>query len=643
MSQSNQQQYEFGQFRLDTEKRLLLRDGEAVSLAPKAFDLLLVLVRHSGQALEKDKLMEMLWPDSIVEEANLPQNISALRKALGETPNERKYIITVPGRGYKFAADVQEFAGESQSLLVEKYTKSTLVIEEENQRQEYERKSKGLPDAFGSPGSRPKLLFISLAFAILVLGITALYFLSGKGPSTTTAIQSLAILPFVNASADANAEYLSDGITESLINSFSQLPQLKVTARTTAFRYKGKETDAQAIGRDLRVDAIITGRVIQQGDTLIVQADLLNTADGTQIWGNRYSRRPSDIFAVHEEIANAIAEQLRYKLTGEEKQALSKRYTENIKAYQYYSQGWRSLQRRTRQDFFTAISYFEKAIEEDSNYALAYAALTEVYVSLAMRGLIEPAEGRRKAQEAARKALSLDENLAEAHAAIGETYIFFAPFDFATGDRELRRAIEISPSLTIAHQVLGASLQEQGRFDEALEVWVRARELDPLSPIIARLEAWNYLFRRDYPRSLELLRQSKELGPPFIMWGEIEIYIQNRKLDEGLAELEKEKARMDDPFLIYRMGMIAAAQGKRAAALQTIKELEQISGASLHRAMWIAMLYATLSEKELALSWLERGLEAGAITLFYKDAPVWDTVRSNPRFDELLRRMGVSQ
>jgi TolB-like protein/DNA-binding winged helix-turn-helix (wHTH) protein len=631
--------YEFGPFSIDAEKRVLTREGEVVPLAPKAFDTLLVLVEHHGEVLEKDRLMEMLWPDSDVEEANLPLNISALRKALGESPNERRYIITIPGRGYRFAADLKE-ADDGSEVIVARYTKSSLVIEDQEQSQALEQKPEGLTGAFVSSTSRRKLALISLAVALVTLGTIAFYFLYSEGQPASKEIHSVAILPFVNASADPNAEYLSDGITESLINSLSQLSELKVIARTTAFRYKGKETDPQAIGRDLRVDAIITGRVMHQGDSLIVQADLLNTTEGAQVWGARYSRRLSDIFAVQEEIAQEIAGNLQFKLTGEQKRALSRRYTENILAYQNYMLGWARMQRRTPQDFLSAITYFEKAIEEEPNYALAYAALTEAYVSLSIRGLIHPVEGQRKAEAYAIKALALDPNLAEAHAAVGETHIFFPPFEFTAGDQELRRATELNPSLVIAHQALGASLMEQGRLDEALEVWSRAREIDPLSPIIARLEAFTYHLYRDYSRSLELLRQSKELAPPFIIWGEVEIYIQNEKLDEVSAESGKVKLdRKDDPHLIYTAGMIAAARGERTGVLRAIKELEQISTASLHR----ALLYAALNEKELALAWLERGLDAGSITVFYKDAPVWDSIRSEQRFVDVLRRMGVPQ
>jgi len=331
-------------------------------------------------------------------------------------------------------------------------------------------------------------------------------------------------------------------------------------------------------------------------------------------------------------------------LTSTERQQLAKRPTENLKAFQYYMQGRSYAHRRTREDLLTAISYCEKGIEEDPNYALAYAGLAEAYGTLGTRGYIAPIEGRRKTEEAARQALALDENLAEAHVAIGQAYTLFAPYKFSLGDRELRRAIELSPSLAMAHQYLGLSLVRQGRLDESLEECLKARELDPLSSIIARQVPLYYYLKRDYARALELLRPANELGPPFTTNWEIGAYIQNRLFDEALAELEKQKReRKNDPLLIYSTGMVYAAQGKRAEALQIIKELEAMSGASLDQAHWIAKIYAALNEKELALAWLDRGLAAEEIGAFYKDEPVWDPIRSEPRFADLLRRMGIPQ
>jgi serine/threonine protein kinase/tetratricopeptide (TPR) repeat protein len=488
------------------------------------------------------------------------------------------------------------------------------------------------------PGQRRRSL-VALAVAVLVLGSFGVYLLWAP----TQTIDSLAVLPFVITNADPDVEFLADGIPESIINSLSQLPHLKVMSHNSVFRLKGRETDAQQVGQQLGVRAVLTGRVAQRGETLAISIELVDARDNSQIWGQHYNRRLADVFAVQEEIAKEISEKLRLKLTGAERQQLAKRPTENLKAFQFYTLGRGYIQRRTREDLLSAIRYYERAIEEDDNYALAYAGLADVYVNLGVRGYIEPLEGQRKAKDHARKALELDENLAESHVPLGQAYVAFVPCDFALGDREYRRAIELSPSLAMAHQYLGGSLALQGRLDESLEEFLKARELDPLSPIIARQVALPYYLKRDYVRALELLRQANELGPAFTAPVEIGAYIPNRLFNEALSELEKAKGeRQNDPVLIFSTGMVYAAQGKRAEALQIIKELEVMSGASLSQAQSIAKIYTALNEKEMALKWLERGLTAGAIGIFFKDEPVWDTINSDPRFTDLLRRMGLT-
>ena len=463
---------------------------------------------------------------------------------------------------------------------------------------------------------------------------------SSKQSGAESPTKSIAVLPFDNQNRDPNTDYLSDGIPESIINSLSQLPQLRVMARSTVFSYKGKDVDPRKVGNDLGVRAVLMGRLIQQGDNLAIRTELVNVADGTELWGQQYNRKLADVFAVQEEIAREISEKLRLKLSGAERQQLAKRPTDNLKAFQYYMQGQSSAQRRTREDLLTAIRYCEKAIEEDGNYARAYAGLADVYTSLGVYGYIAPIEGRRKTDENARHALALDDNLAEAHAALGLPHTFFAPYNFSQGDQELRRATELSPSLTIAHFYLGTSFARQGRLDESIEEYLKARELDPLSSIIARSVTLPYYLKRDYVRALELLRQANELGPPWTTTFEIGIYIQNRSFNEALAELEKAKReRPSDPLLIYDTGMVYAAQGKQTEALQIIKELEEMSGANLSQAHWIAKICATLNEKELAFSWLDRGLATGAIGSFYKDEPVWDPIRSDPRFAALVEKM----
>ena len=465
-----------------------------------------------------------------------------------------------------------------------------------------------------------------------------------RAKNSEASIDSIAVLPFTNQNRAGETEYLADGLTESIINNLAQFPNLRVIARGSVFRYKGKEADMIGAGRALGVRAVLVGRVLQRGENLLVAAELVDVRENRQLWGQQYNRRLTDVFAVQGEMAEEISEKLRAKLSGAGRQQLAKRPTENLKAFQYYTQGLAVSHRRTREDLLAAIRYYEQAIEEDRNYALACAGLANAYASLGAYGYIAPSEGRRKAEDAARKSLALDENLAEAHTVLGQIQVLFTPYSFSLGDRELRHAIELSPSLALAHWYLGISLVFQGRLDEGREELLKARELDPLSPVIARSVAIPYYLKRDYARALELLRQANELGPPFGTTFEIGVYIQNRLFDETLAELEKaRRERKSDPILIYGTGMIYAARGERAKALRIIKELEAMSGESLSQAHWIAKIHATLNEKDAALTWLDRGLAAGAIGSFYQDEPVWDPIRDDARFGDLLRRMGVPQ
>jgi eukaryotic-like serine/threonine-protein kinase len=494
---------------------------------------------------------------------------------------------------------------------------------------------------------RIRVAVASAVFLILVPSAFFIFHSVRTPPPTIESVsnpavleKSVAVLPFDNQNRDPDIDYLSDGITESIIHSLSQLSQLKVMARSTVFQYKGKEVDPRKVGHDLGVGSVVMGRLLQQGDNLTIQTELVNVSDGTELWGQQYNRKVADIFAVQEEIAKEISEKLRLKLSGAQRQQLAKRPTENLKAFQYYMQGLSFAQRRTREDLLTAISYYDRAIQEDRNYALAYAGFADAYANLGAYGYIAPVDGARKTEKAALEAVALDENLAEAHAALALANIAFAPSNFQLGDRELRRAIELSPSLALAHGYLGFSLVRQGRLDESLEEMLTARGLDPLSPIIARQAAMPYYLKRDYSRALELLRQANELGPAFTTTWEIGVYIQNKLLNETLAELEKAKRdRKDDPILIFDTGMIYAVQGKRAEALQIIEDLEGVSGASLGQAHLIAKIYATLNDKEMALLWLERGLATGAIGPFYKDEPVWDPIRRDPRFEALVQKM----
>ena len=490
-------------------------------------------------------------------------------------------------------------------------------------------------------------IYVTLIGAALSAALFFVGRLSAPNSSASPAAlpeKSIAVLPFENQNHDPDTDYLCDGIPESIINSLSELPKLKVMSRNSVFHYKGKEPDAQTVGKELKVQTLLTGRVRQRGDSLTIGVELINAQDNSQLWGQQYSRKLADVFAVQEEIAKEVSDKLRLKLTGTEKEQLAKRPTENLKAFQYYMQGRAAAQRRTNADLLASVSYYEKALQEDGKYALAYAGLADAYANLGYYGSIAPIEGRRKAEEAARKALELDDKLAEAHAALGLTYIGFAPSNFSIGDKELRHAIELSPNLAVAHYNLGLSFIRQGRLDEASAELMKARALDPLSSVIARAVVIPYYFKRDYGRAFELLRQANELGPALSATWEIGLFIRSGSIKEAFAEIEKAKdARRNDPLLIYSAGMAYAASGKQPEALQSIKELEAIAGSSLSTAHWIAKIYATLNDKENAFSWLERGLATGALGVFYKDEPVWDPIRDDPRFEELVGKMVVPE
>jgi serine/threonine-protein kinase len=569
----------------------------------------------------------------------------------GKTPFAGRNIEEIRGAQKLAALPTEQLKAAHVPPPLKSLLKSMLALEPAGRPGVHDLAAR-LRGCSGQANNVRRIRFAIASIVILILGASAFFIFHSlrTHPAAIESVsnpavleKSVAVLPFDNQNRDPNIDYLSDGITESIIHSLSQLSQLKVMARSTVFQYKGKDVDPRKVGHDLGVGAVVMGRLLQQGDKLTIQTELVNVSDGTELWGQQYNRKVADVFAVQEEIAKEISEKLRLKLSGAERQQLAKRSTENLKAFQYYMQGLSFAQRRTREDLLTAISYYDRAIEEDRNYALAYAGFADAYANLGAYGYIAPIDGARKTEKAAREAVALDENLAEAHAALALAHIAFAPSNFQLGDRELRRAIELSPSLALAHSYLAFSLARQGRPDESLEEILKARELDPLSPIIARGVAFPYYLKRDYPRALDLLRQANELGPAFTTTWEIGVYIQNKLFNETLAELQKAKReRKDDPILIFDTGMIYAAQGKRAEALQVIKDLEGISGASSSQAHLISKIYATLNEKEMALSWLERGLATGAIGTFYKDEPVWDPIRSDPRFEALVQKMFAS-
>jgi len=490
--------------------------------------------------------------------------------------------------------------------------------------------------------SRAAIGISAVALIALLAAAGWFYRLRAGGGET---IDSLAVLPFVNASADPNTEYLSDGITESLINSLSQLPHLKVMSRDSAFMYKGKDTDARTVGQALGVRAVFKGRVMQRGDDLEISAELVDARDNSHIWGQQYSRKSSDIFALQGELAKEMTSMLRMRLTGEDEKRMAKSYTVNPEAYQAYLKGRYWWNKRTEEGLNKGIEYFRQAIEKDPTYAVAYAGLADCYSSLAEYNIVLPKEAFPRANEAALKALEIDDTLAEAHTSLAKIKTVY-DWDRSGADREFRRAIELNPSYATAHQWYGEALGQMGRLNEAVAQYKRALELDPLSLVINRNMGFIFIVEREYDQAIEQERKTLEIEPNFggarYLLGQA--YILKSLYKEAIAEAEKDvliSPRSVDA--LSWLGYTYAVAGGRAEALKVIDKLTQLSKQMHVPPSYMAAIHVGLVEKDKAFEWLEKGYEERSIGSGFgiNPDPIWDPLRSDPRFADLLRRMNL--
>jgi TolB-like protein/Tfp pilus assembly protein PilF len=581
MKQAADQIYEFADFRLDVAECLLLRRGEVVPITPKAFDVLVALVENSGRLLDKAELMKRLWPDTFVEEGTLARNVSDLRKSLGEGAAGRKFIETVPRRGYRFAAAVTRVRTERRS--------------------------------------RP-----------------------------ATAINSLAVLPFANASTDAQAEYLCDGITESIIHTLSQLPQLRVRPRSTVFRYKGKDVDPQRVGEELEVRAVLTGRILHLGERLVIRTELIDVADGWQLWGGQFDREPADILHVQEEIASEISNKLHLNLSRENKRLLVKRYTNNIEAYNLYLKGRYWYNKRAPEMIRRSIDFFEQAIEEDPYYALAYAGLADSYSMLAWvtAGIRSPHEVTPKAKAAARRALQIDDTLSEAHVAMA-TILKVFDWDWTEAENEYRRAIECNPAYATAHHMYGIFLSFMGRFEESIVQIRIALDLEPLSLNINTGLAWPLYFSRRYDEAIEQCGRALDLDPNF---GQAHLtlglsYLGMGRYQEAIEAL-REAHRLSRGATIDATALARAyvAAGRRTEAEAILAELEKVSTERYVSSFDLANVHMALGRTDDAFTWLEKAYAEGATGLILLNVlPFYDQTRRDPRFVSLLRRVGLEK
>ena len=526
--------YEFGPFRLEEKERRLLRDGEEVTLSesgrterltPKAFDLLLLLVKQSGQMVGRDELMERIWPGTFVEDNRLSDNISTLRKFLGDRTRNPQFIETIPKHGYRFLADVREVRGETIALF--DHTKTHVVIEEER-----ETPSAYAPDANGyamrehtfapvlppAGTSRRRLNPLAIAAGCVLLGALAVAVYSAlkrkpEQPAGQALLaRSIAVLPFKPLVSSSGDSALELGMTDALINKLTNIRQITVRPTSSVLRYTSASLDLRAAGSELGVDVLLDGKVQKADDRIRLSVQLVRASDGTPLWADNFDEKFTNIFAVQDAISERVASALALSLTGEEKKGLAKRYTENVEAYQLYLKGqhhWRTFQPA---ELLTSINYYDEALKKDPNYALAYSGISTAYSVIGIYGPLSAREAMPKARDAAQRALELDENLAEAHTALGAVKIFYE-WDWPGGEREFKRAMELNPNYADAHNLYGYYLQAMGKGDDAVVEMKRAKELAPEWRVPNNDYLLALFSARRYDEAIEQSRQVVKLDP----------------------------------------------------------------------------------------------------------------------------------
>ena len=484
-----------------------------------------------------------------------------------------------------------------------------------------------------------------LAALLLVAAIASVSWYYFHSQNSKVAIHSIAVLPFTNVSKDAEVEYLSDGISESLINGLSQMPDVKVIARSSAFAYKGKETDLKEVAKALGVEAILTGRVTQRGENLSISVELVHASDKTQMWGEQYDRKMSDLLAIQRDIAREIVEKLKLKVSAEAK-GPGKHYTESNEAYQLYLKGRFYWNKRTVEALNKSIEYFDQAIQKDPSFALAYAGLADSYVVPANR--LPPRVAMPKAKAAAIRALELDETLAESHASLGRVLAAY-DWDWTSAEREYKRAIELNPRYAIAHQWYGGCLAVMGHSNEAIAERKRALELEPLSSIINFELGAAFYYAHDYDNAIEQFQKTLELDPNFPPVYQVlpAAYEQKGMYSEAIAQFKKapsQKGGSEWSLSKAGLGHVYAVTGKKSEARTVLDELTQASEQEYVPATSMALIYAGLGDKDQAFAWLDKAYEQRAFQLqWIKIEPRWDNLRSDPRFQDLLRRIGLPQ
>jgi DNA-binding winged helix-turn-helix (wHTH) protein/TolB-like protein len=638
--------YEFGEFRLDEEKHRLIRQGQPIHLSPKSFEALVVLVKNAGTLLEREVLMQAVWRDTFVEDANLTVTISNLRKALGQNGEHSEYIETIPRVGYRFVADVRESYEEPKSLIIEKHTQSRTIIEEEFVPETDPKETQAIvvmppKIALGAYINRRRVLAASACMAILGFG-SLVYFRAGNGRaaatnnSTLPAIKSMAVLPPRSLGDEPENVSQSLGIADALITRLASMHKVAVRPSSAVARYVGAEQDPISIGRSLAVEAVLDGTLQHAQGRLRVTLRLLNVSNGNQLWSGKLDESETDIFKLQDSISQLVGNALYPRLTRNEQALLIRQSTTNKEAYALYLQGNYFWNKRGSQAA-RSIEYFHKAIELDPNFAEAYVSLAAVDAT---------ATGAAEAEALAEKALQLDPTSGDAHATLGFIKMF-RYWDWPSAERELDRAIELNPDSAVAHHWKGVYLSIRGRLDEAKGEMHRALELDPLSLIIMTDIGQLHYFAHEYDQASDYCNRVLTFDPEFhdAHTYLIDIYRMKGMDSPALNEFARSyslgvEATRAQEALFAREGL----RGVFAAELQT--QLKQFKSDGDQRNSWALLIgrsYCRLGDNEQALKWLAVAVEnpQSFWTPYLNVDPLYDGVRNDSRFKQILNRLNL--
>jgi DNA-binding winged helix-turn-helix (wHTH) protein/TolB-like protein len=632
--------YEFGPFTLDTRERILLRDGRRIPLKPKVYDTLLVLISNSGRVVEKEELMKEVWPNSFVEENNLTGNIFALRRAFGE----HQYIETIPRRGYRFIADVRQLKTEEAEVSETLADRTDLTTKDV-----HEIAGSDLSALRGDQQGRFwRATLVPVFIALTALAVTAGVILYRRAPraegtvSNSSAIKSIAVLPFKPLGEQSGDDVLSLGMADALITRLSNLQQLVVRPSSSIVRYTAPDQDPLEAGRQQKVDAVLDGRIQLTAERVRVTVQLLRVQDGKQLWADKFDEKFTDIFALQDVISERVTSALALQLTGSQQDRLTKRYTENAEAYQLYLKGRYFWNKRTGESLQKGIEYFRQAIEKDSRYALAHAGLADSYIILGNFGLLPPNEAYPKAKVAAEEALKVDPDLVEAQVSLAFVKCLFER-DWQEAEAGFKRALELNPNYGPAHQWYGVSLAGAGRLDEAVAQVKRAQQVDPLSLTINAVVGWMLYFAREYDKAIEQEKIVLEMDADFALAHRYLglIYEQKGMYAEAISEFQKaESLSAAWPLDSGSLGHAYAIAGKRAEARQILKRVSERSPQVYFPAHDVALMYLGLGEKDLAFAWLDKAFQERSPWLIHLNVdPRFDPVRSDPRFRDLIRRL----